>query len=63
MMYKSDTFHNEDFQKQIAKPFNKKSVQTKNSSTTLDPSLKESTKSLKESFDFETNFKTYNVDE
>ena len=62
-MHKSDSFHNEDFKKQIAKPFNKKSIQTKNSSTTLDPSLKESTKSLKESFDFEINFNADNDEE
>ena len=53
MMYKSDTFHsNEEFKKQIAKPFNKKSIKIKSSTSTLDPSL---TKSLRESSDFNSN--------
>lgn len=56
-MYKSDTFHTEDFKKQISKPFKKRSIQAKvSTSSTMDPSLKDSsTKSMKESIDLEQN--------
>lgn len=53
-MNKSDTFLNDDFKKQISKPFEKKSYKAKLSSiTTLDLSSKD-LKSLKESTDFES---------
>lgn len=49
-MNKSDTFLNDELKKQISKPFNRKSIKTKlSSSSTIEPS-----KSLKESLDYET---------
>ena len=54
-MNRSDSFLNDDLKKQISKPFNRKSTKTKYSSaTTIEPSLKNSSKSLKESLEFET---------
>ena len=57
-LHKSDTFHSEEFKKQISKPFKKRSIQTRVSvSSTQDPSLKDSSrKSLKQSADLENMF-------
>lgn len=55
-MNKSDTFLNDDFKKQISKPFEKKAYKSKLASiTTLDLSSKD-LKSLKESTDLDEEY-------
>lgn len=60
-MNKSDTFLSEEFKKQIAKPFERKSYKLKNSSTsTLEPiSKEETTKSLRESIEIESQEESF----